>query len=548
MSIPNKRTILVTAALPYANGALHIGHLVEYIQADIWVRFQKQVGNHCIFICGDDAHGTPIMLSAQKQGISPEQLIEAIHTERLTDFNDFLIEFDNYHTTHSPENRDLVTQIYQTLKDQSDIKTEMIEQAYDAKAALFLPDRFVKGECPRCGAADQYGDNCEACGATYTPIDLKNPVSVISNTTPIQKKSEHFLFCLKNYEALLKEWIEAEHLQPQIANKLMEWFKAGLQNWDISRDAPYFGFEIPGAPNKYFYVWLDAPVGYMASFKNLCTKRPELNFDEFWKPNSTVDLYHFIGKDIIYFHALFWPAMLLGAGYRTPSKIYAHGFLTINGQKMSKSRGTSISARDYLKQSDPEYLRYYYAVKLNGQIEDIDLNFADFAQRINSDLVGKVVNIASRCANFINKYFSNQLSEELEQIDLYDEFVTSGENIANHYNACEFSHAVKEIMTLADKANQYIDAEKPWALAKQKSDDPKIQAICSTGLNLFYLLIIYLQPILPKTARLSADFLNIPELSWHDRNKPLINHTINIFKPLMQRIDPNINIIASNER
>lgn len=538
MTSLNPRTLLVTAALPYANGAMHLGHLVEYIQADIWVRFQKLRGHTCIFVCGDDAHGTPIMLSAEKQGISPEQLIKNIHTERLADFKDFFIEFDNYYTTHSKENYELVTTIYKRLYENGDIELQTIEQCYDASAKMFLPDRFVKGECPRCGAVDQYGDNCEVCGATYTPLELKNPLSAISSTIPIKKTSEHFFFCLKKYEIQLKAWLEAGHLQNQIANKLLEWFKIGLQNWDISRDAPYFGFEIPGAPNKYFYVWLDAPIGYMASFKNLCARRPDLNFDEFWKSTSTTELYHFIGKDIIYFHALFWPALLMGSGYRTPTNIFAHGFLTINGQKMSKSRGTFITARDYLNQLDPEYLRYYYAAKLNGQIEDIDLNFEDFANRINSDLVGKVINIASRCANFITKHFSCKLSSELDKPDLYTEFVQAGENIAKHYNACNFNRAVRDIMALADKANQYIDGEKPWAMAKDQVDNPKIQTVCSMGINLFYLLIIYLQPILPKTAQLSAEFLNITELSWDNRHIPLREHSINIFKPLMQRIDP----------
>lgn len=538
MSTSAKRTILVTTALPYANGAMHLGHLIEHIQADIWVRFQKLCGHECIFVCGDDAHGTPIMLSAQKQNISPEELIEGIHTERLKDFNDFLINFDNYHSTHSTENHELVTQIYKKLYSQGDIKTETIEQAYDAQAKMFLPDRFVKGECPRCGAKDQYGDNCEACGATYNPVDLKNPLSVISGTTPIKKTSEHFFFCLKNYEDKLKTWVSSGHLQNQVANKLTEWFTAGLQNWDISRDAPYFGFEIPDAPNKYFYVWLDAPIGYMASFKNLCSKRPELNFDIFWKPDSKTELYHFIGKDIIYFHALFWPALLMGAELRTPSQIYVHGFLTINGQKMSKSRGTFITARDYLNQLDPEYLRYYYAAKLNGQVEDMDLNFSDFMQRVNTDLVGKVINIASRCASFINKYFLGQLSSELDQPNLYKLFVEKGEIIGEYYNNCEFSRAVKEIMALADKANQYIDTEKPWALTKQDSSNPKIQAVCSMGINLFYILIIYLQVILPKTAELSSEFLNVSELSWIKRDNPLVSHSINNFKPLMQRIDP----------
>lgn len=541
MSTSTKRTLLVTTALPYANGPLHIGHFLEYIQADIWVRFQRLVGHTCFFISGDDAHGTPIMLNAKEQGISPEALIQQVHNERLADFKDFFIEFDNYHTTHSIENRELVNLFYQRLFDRGDIESHSIEQAFDEQAGLFLPDRLIKGQCPRCNAMDQYGDNCEACGATYNPLDLKNPLSTVSGIAPTWKTSQHFFFCLKKYAIKLEKWLNGEHLQPQIKNKLKEWFKAGLENWDISRDAPYFGFEIPNAPNKYFYVWLDAPIGYMASFKNLCTKRIDLNFDDFWKKDSQTELHHFIGKDIIYFHGLFWPALLMGAEFRTPTNIYAHGFITVNGQKMSKSRGTFITAREYLKKHNPEHLRYYYAAKLSGQIEDVDFNFKDFAERINADLVGKVINIASRSAKFITAYFSGNLAATLDKPELYQEFVDKGDTIAAHYNACEFNRAVKEIMMLADKANQYIDSEKPWVLAKQQKDHPKVQASSSMGLHLFYLLMIYLKPILPKTAELSAEFLNISELSWDKReiiNTPLLGgHRINPFKPLMQRIE-----------
>lgn len=531
-----KRKILVTSALPYANGPLHLGHLVEVIQTDIWVRFQKLRGHDCLYICGDDAHGTPIMISAQKLGITPEQLINDINQQRHMDFKDFEIDFNNYHTTHSPENQKLSETIYHKLQKNGDITTRTISQAYDDVAQMFLPDRYVKGECPHCGAKDQYGDNCEVCGSTYSPTDLKNPVSTISGTAPIQRDSLHYFFRLENYTEKLRTWLTPERVQQQIIHKLDEWFKAGLQQWDISRDAPYFGFEIPDAPNKYFYVWLDAPVGYMASLQNLCERRHDLKFSDYWDANSEAELYHFVGKDIVYFHTLFWPAMLMGAGYRTPNAVWAHGFLTINGQKMSKSRGTFITAREYLDHFNPEYLRYYFAAKLTDSIEDIDFSFTDFRQRVNSDLVGKVVNIASRCANFIHKNFSDQLSKQLDQPQLYEQFVTAGEKIAAHYEGRDYQQAVREIMSLADLANQYIDEKKPWVLAKQPETLAQVQAVCSMGINLFYLIMLYLKPILPRMTQQVERFLNIPPLTWESGKQPLLAHTINEFKPLAQRI------------
>jgi methionyl-tRNA synthetase len=530
------RKILVTSALPYANGPLHLGHLVEVIQADIWVRFQKMRGHDCLFICGDDAHGTPIMIGAQKLGITPEQLINEINQQRHRDFRDFEIDFNNYYTTHSPENQQLSEMIYRKLQKNGDIVTRTISQAYDEVAQMFLPDRYVKGECPHCGAKDQYGDNCEVCGATYSPMDLKNPISTVSGTKPVQRESLHYFFRLENYTEKLRAWLTPERVQQQMIHKLDEWFKTGLQQWDISRDAPYFGFEIPDAPNKYFYVWLDAPVGYMASLQNLCERRHDLKFSDYWDANSEAELYHFVGKDIIYFHTLFWPAMLMGSGFRTPTAVWAHGFLTISGQKMSKSRGTFITAREYLDHLDPDYLRYYFAAKLTNSIEDIDFNFADFRQRINSDLVGKVVNIASRCANFIHKNFSNKLSDKLDQLQLYEHFVITGEKIAAHYEGRDYQQAVREIMALADLANQYIDEKKPWVLAKQPETLAQVQAVCSMGINLFYLLIVYLKPILPRITRHSETFLNSPPLTWESRHDPLLAHTINEFKPLAQRI------------
>jgi len=533
------RRILVTSALPYANGSIHLGHLVEYIQTDIWVRFQKLRGHQCLYVCADDAHGTPIMLRAQSENITPEALIERVWKEHRADFAEFSVGFDSYHSTHSPENRELAELIYTRLRDAGHITRRVIKQAYDPEREMFLPDRFIKGECPRCGAQDQYGDSCEVCGATYTPTELKNPVSAISGATPVERESEHYFFKLGDFTDMLKNWTQGGHLQEQVANKLDEWFEAGLQEWDISRDAPYFGFEIPDAPGKYFYVWLDAPIGYMASFKHLCEQRPGLDFDTFWGKDSDAELYHFIGKDIIYFHALFWPAMLAGAGFRTPSAIYSHGFLTVNGQKMSKSRGTFITARTYLEHLNPEYLRYYFAAKLSGRIDDLDLNLEDFRHRVNADLVGKVVNIASRCAGFINKRFGGQLSDTCAEPELFNDFVEAGAAIAEHYEGREFGRAVRDIMALADRANQYIDERKPWQAIKEPGREAEVQAVCSVGLNLFRVLMAYLKPVLPATAERAEAFLNAGPLTWDNFTTPLTGHTINAFKPLMTRIEPD---------
>ncbi len=530
------RRILVTSALPYANGPIHIGHLVEYIQTDIWVRFQKLRGHECHYVCADDAHGTPIMLRAEQDGITPEQLIARTWQEHRADFADFLVEFDNYYSTHSPENRHYAELIYQRLNAGGHISRRVITQAYDPEKQMFLPDRFIKGECPRCAAPDQYGDSCENCGATYSPTDLKNPRSAISGATPVLRESLHLFFRLADFEAMLKEWINSGPIQAQMANKLNEWFSAGLQEWDISRDAPYWGFEIPDAPGKYFYVWLDAPIGYMASFQNYCA-RTGLDFNDFWAPDSTAEVYHFIGKDIAYFHILFWPAELTGAGFRKPSGVHCHGFLTVDGQKMSKSRGTFIKARTYLDHLRPEYLRYYFATKLSDGIDDLDLNFEDFVQRVNSDLVGKLVNIASRCAGFITRRFEGRLATELAEPALYADCVAAGASIAQAYEGREFSRAMREIMALADRANQYIDEKKPWALAKQPDAGTEVQAVCSMGLNLFRLLMLYLKPVLPGLAAQVEQFLHIPPLCWTDAGTPLLDHAIAEFKPLMQRVD-----------
>ncbi len=530
------RRILVTSALPYANGPIHIGHLVEYIQTDIWVRFQKSRGHECYYLCADDAHGTPIMLRAEQDGITPEQLIERIWQEHRADFADFLIEFDNYYSTHSPECRHYAELIYRRLDAAGHISRRVITQAYDPERQMFLPDRFIKGECPRCGAPDQYGDSCENCGATYSPTDLKNPRSVVSGATPITKESLHFFFKLADFEAMLKDWIVGGPIQSQMANKLNEWFTAGLQEWDISRDAPYWGFEIPDAPGKYFYVWLDAPIGYMASFQNFCD-RTGLSFDDFWNPDSTAEVYHFIGKDIAYFHILFWPAELTGAGFRKPTAVNCHGFLTVDGQKMSKSRGTFIKARTYLQHLRPEYLRYYFATKLNDGIDDLDLNFEDFLQRVNSDLVGKLVNIASRCAGFITRRFGGRLADALAEPALYADFVAAGDAIAGAYEGRAFGRALREIMVLADRANQYIDEKKPWMLAKQADAGDQVQAVCGMGLNLFRVLMIYLKPVLPGIAAQVEQFLQIPPLRWSDLPNPLLGHVIAEFKPLMQRVE-----------
>jgi methionyl-tRNA synthetase len=531
------RKILVTSALPYANGPIHLGHLVEYIQTDIWVRFQKQRGNRCYFVCADDTHGTPIMLKADREGITPEALIAQVGKEHLADFTAFGVAFDNYHSTHSEENKTFSELIYTRLREAGHISSRTITQAYDPVKNMFLPDRFIKGDCPKCGATEQYGDGCETCGATYSPTELKNAVSAISGEKPIEKDSVHYFFNLADFTDMLADWTQAGHLQPEVRNKLAEWLEGGLQQWDISRDAPYFGFEIPDAPGKYFYVWLDAPIGYMASFKNLCDKQ-SINFEEFWTTESDTELYHFIGKDIIYFHALFWPAMLSGANFRTPTAIFAHGFLTVNGEKMSKSRGTFITARTYLDHLNPEYLRYYFAAKLSAGVDDIDLNFDDFSQRVNSDLVGKVVNIASRCSGFINKRFANTLSIECSETDLFLEFVNANETIANFYEAREFGKAMREIMALADKANQYIDEKKPWLVAKQEGQDAVLHDICSVGINLFRLLAAYLKPVIPALATEAEHFLNIESQTWPTHlSQPLLNHAVNDFKPLMTRVD-----------
>ncbi|MTI64077.1 methionine--tRNA ligase [Methylophaga sp.] len=531
-----QRKILVTSALPYANGSIHLGHMVEYIQTDIWVRFQKMRGHEVHYVCADDAHGTPIMLRAQNQGITPEQLISEVSKEHQTDFADFAIGFDNYHSTHSDENRELASRIYLANRDAGHIEARTISQAYDPEKEMFLPDRFIRGECPKCGAADQYGDNCEACGATYEPTELKNPVSAVSGATPITKESEHYFFKLGDFEKTLQEWTHSDHLQPEVTRKLGEWFDSGLQDWDISRDAPYFGFEIPDTDNKFFYVWMDAPIGYLASFKHYCD-REGVDFDSFMKPGSDTEMVHFIGKDIIYFHALFWPAMLEGAGFRQPDNIYAHGFLTVDGKKMSKSRGTFIKARTYLDHLNPEYLRYYFAAKLGSGIDDIDLSFEDFQTRINSDLVGKVVNIASRCAGFLSKRFDGQLADELSEPALFRDFANQAEAIAKRYEAREFGQAMREIMALADRANVYIDEMKPWVLAKEEGKEDEVQAICSMGINLFRVLIAYLKPVLPRTAEQAETFLNIAPLQWSDISSPLLGHQINQFKPLMTRIE-----------
>lgn len=531
-----QRNILVTNALPYANGPIHLGHLVGYIQGDIWVRFQRMQGHQVYFICGSDAHGTPIMIKAQQLSISPEQMVTEMGQAQLKDFQDFYVDFDNFYTTHSPENKQLAEEIYHALVARGDIERKTIQQAFDAEKQMFLPDRFVKGTCPRCGAEEQYGDNCEVCGATYATTELINPVSILSGTTPIQKSTEHLFFKLENHQANLHDWVTQGHLQPEVANKLLEWFKAGLQNWDISRDAPYFGFEIPGEDNKYFYVWLDAPVGYMASFKHYCNNNPDINFDDYWRDDSNTELYHFIGKDIIYFHSLFWPAMLDGAGFRLPSGIYANGYLTVNGKKMSKSRGTFISAKDYLESLDPEFLRYYYAAKLNHRVEDIDLNLEDFVSRNNADLIGKVINIASRCAGFINKRFDNKLATELSDASVFAEFTAVSDEIAKLYEDRQYSKLIRQVMELADKANQYIAEQQPWVQVKNDDTLEQAHRVCTLGLNCFRTIMVYLKPVLPHLAKKVESFLNIEPLTWEDSQQALLGSSINTFTPLMQRI------------
>jgi methionyl-tRNA synthetase len=530
------RDILVTSALPYANGSIHLGHLVEYIQTDVWVRFQKLRGNRCIYVCADDAHGTPIMLKARDMGIEPEQLIADVGAEHQQDFNEFLIGFDNYHSTHSDENRELASEIYTRLEKAGHIARRTISQAFDEEKQMFLPDRFIRGECPKCASPDQYGDACEVCGATYQPTELKNPVSVLSGATPVERDSEHYFFQLADFEQFLHDWTRSDHLQEAVTRKLDEWFEAGLKDWDISRDAPYFGFKIPGTEDKYFYVWLDAPIGYMASFANLCKRRDDLDFDAFWKADSDAELYHFIGKDIVYFHALFWPAMLEGAGYRTPTAIHAHGFLTVNGEKMSKSRGTFIKARTWLKHLPAEFLRYYFAAKLSGKVEDLDLNLDDFMARINSDLVGKYVNIASRCANFITKRFDGKLADTLDAPELFERFAGAADEIGEHYEQRRFAQAIRQIMALADEANAYVAERAPWQMAKEAGSEAELQQVCTTALSLFAQLTIYLKPVLPETAERAEAFLDVEPLHWRDLNTP-ITGMINKFKPLLRRVE-----------
>ena len=530
------RKILVTSALPYANGSIHLGHLVEYLQTDIWVRNQKMSGNTCYYICADDAHGTPIMLKAKELDIRPEELIQKTYQEHVKDFEDFGIKFDNYYTTHSEENREYSEFIYNSLKENGDIKSQEIEQFYDESAKMFLPDRYIKGICPKCGAEDQYGDACEECGATYSPTELKKPISIISNTKPSTKKTEHFFFKLSNYTDYLKKWMKRDSVQSEIQNKLEEWLKDGLADWDITRDKPYFGFNIPGYDDKYFYVWLDAPVGYIASFKNMCDKK-NINFDEFWNHESECELYHFIGKDIAYFHALFWPAMLEASNFRSPNSIYCHGFLTVDGEKMSKSRGTFFNARTYLNHLNPEYLRYYFASRLTNTIEDIDLNLSDFQARVNSDLVGKIINIGSRCARFINKDFGNELASELNNNKLHDNIIENKNEIIKNYEDRKYSANIRLITSLADEINKYLDEEKPWVQIKDNNNRGYVQKVCTDGLNMFKVLAGYLKPIIPDCVDKIEKILQCESISWENIDNQLISKKIDKFEPIINRID-----------
>ncbi len=544
----SSRKILVTSALPYANGDIHLGHLVEHIQTDIWVRAMKTLGNTVTYVCADDAHGTAITLKANEAGITPEDYIAKVRTAHETDFAKFLIGYDNYYTTHSDENREMSELVYNRLNSSGYIVSEDVEQLFDPEKQMFLADRYVKGECPKCHAADQYGDNCEVCSATYNANELNNPFSTLSGATPVLKSSKHYFFDLPQFQDFLKGWTTGQtngkqHLQPSVSNKLNEWLDSGLLKWDISRDAPYFGFKIPNTPadepDKYFYVWLDAPVGYMASFKNLCKRRDDLNFDDYWLAENAdkTEVYHFIGKDIISFHSLFWPAMLTGANFRTPNGVYAHGFLTVNGEKMSKSRGTFIKANTYAEYLQPEYLRYYFASKLSNTVEDLNLDMAEFMQKVNSDLVGKVVNIASRSAGFIYKKYDGKLSNKCSEPALLAEIIAAGEDIATAYENREFARAMRIIMACADKANEYIDAKKPWQLAKEEGTEQEVQNVCSVAINIFRQLVTYLAPVLPELANKAKAFLNIEDLLFTNRNDLLLGHSINKFKPLMQRVE-----------
>jgi len=532
------RKIMVSSALPYANGYMHMGHLVEYIQSDIWARFQKLRGHQCTFVCAADTHGTPIMIKARQENISPEELVTRVAAEQHEDLKAFDVAFDNFHTTHSEENEMLTCRMFEALRDADYIYTKTIEQAFDEQEKMFLPDRFVKGTCPRCKTEEQYGDACENCGATYTPNDLIEPVSVLSGSKPVWKDSEHYFFRLSAFEQRLRDWMQTAKLHQNITSKLEEWFEAGLQDWDISRDAPYFGFKIPGTEDKYFYVWLDAPVGYLASFLHYCNQHDDLNFDDYWMPGHDTEVYHFIGKDIVYFHTLFWPAVLEGSGFRTPNSVFAHGFLTINGKKMSKSRGTFIKARTVADNLDPSCLRYYYAAKLGPGMDDIDLNFDDFIARVNSDLVGKLVNIASRCAGFIAKRFDGQLADELCDPQLFARFSDASEEIATHFERREYSKAIRAVMTLADTANRYIDEKKPWVMAKDEDQADEVQAVCTQGLNMFRSLMVYLTPVVPALAEKSRQFFDEDEWTWATATTPLLGRKINKFKPLLTRVEP----------
>ena len=530
------RKIIATSALPYANGPIHLGHLVEYLQTDIWVRSQKMAGNECLYICADDAHGTPIMLKAEELKITPEKLIDKIYKQHIKDFSDFHIEFDNYHSTHSDENKKFSEYIFNQLKERGDIVSKTINQFYDEKAQMFLPDRYIKGECPKCHAKDQYGDSCEECGATYLSTDIINPISTVSDTKPITKKTDHFFFKLSSYETFLKKWISNDTTQTEIKNKLNEWLSDGLVDWDITRDTPYFGFNIPGTKDKFFYVWMDAPIGYIASHKNYCEKNDK-NFDEYWKSDSNCELYHFIGKDIAYFHALFWPAMLEGSGFRKPNAVYCHGFLTINGEKMSKSRGTFFNARTYLNHLNPEYLRYYFASRLADKIEDIDLNFDDFQSRVNSDLVGKIINIGSRCSKFINKDFSNELSTTFNNEKLINNCLSHLDEIINNYEGRNFSTNIRLISSMADDINKYLDEEKPWVKIKDKNNHELVQKICTDGMNLFRILIGYLKPVLPKISEKVENIMQCEPINWENIKDSILSKKIQEFKPIITRID-----------
>ena len=533
----NQRRILVTSALPYPNGPLHFGHVLEAIQTDIWVRFQKLRGHDCLYVCATDAHGTPIMLKAREENVEPAELVARYGKTQRDDYADFLIGLDYFHTTHSEENRRLTSLIYERVRDGGHVARHNVRQAYDEQARMFLPDRYVRGTCPNCRSPDQYGDACEVCSKAYTPLELIDPVSVVSGTRPVERESEHLFFKLADFTDLLRRWTRSGALDAAVQNKLEEWFAIGLRDWDISRDAPYFGFEIPGEPGKYFYVWVDAPVGYMASFERLCAERG-LDFDAYWGAGSTAELHHFIGKDIVYFHALFWPALLAGAGFRTPTALAVHGFLTVNGEKMSKRRGTFITARAYLNQLPPEPLRYYFAAKLGAGLDDIDLSFDDFVARANADLVGKFVNIASRCAGFITKGFDGRLAGALPAPALYEAGAAAAERIAEAYEKREYARAMREIMILADHANQYIDERKPWQLAKDPAAGAQVQAVCTQGLNLFRTLLVYLKPVLPEVAARAESFLACGPLRWSDAAKPLLGTRIETFQPLLARVDP----------